>query len=652
MGKPITESRDEVGMVAEVLYFYAGAVDKHRGATVPVAGGVDMTFHEPLGVVGAIIPWNFPVAITSWKVGPALATGNTIVVKPAEITPLTAVRLAELGLEAGLPEGVLQVVTGKGSVVGTRLAEHPDVAKVAFTGSTEVGRDVMARSSGTIKRVTLELGGKSASVVFADADLAKAAAAAPGGVFANAGQDCCARSRILVQRSAMDEFLDLLADAVQAWTVGDPTDPDNKMGPLVTAAHRGVVAGFLEDGHGRRRRAGAGPHRGLRARRPRLLVPADGRGPGRSGLAHGPRGDLRTHRGRDPVRRRGRRRPPGQRHPLRAVRVDLDPRQRPVAADGPGHPGRQPVGQLQQLGAGADQLRRHEAVGIRARARPRGAGLLHRGQERLRLDGRLTPVPPLGGDGSGGPLVAVVTGAGRGIGAGLAAHFADRGIRLGLCARAETGRARRGPTPWPAAVDVTDAAAVGAFAESVVARFDRIDLWVNNAGVLDPVGPLADADPAALERHVATNVLGVMHGTAAFARHVRGRAGTGSLVNVSSGAASTPYRGWAAYCASKAAVEMLTEVVGLEEADAGLLAFAVAPGVVDTDMQARIRATPEERFPDVARFRRLLDEDAFLTPAWVGACILERCVDPATRWVPEPGRGAVHFRVPDPGPDS
>lgn len=250
VGKPIGESRDEVAMVAEVLYFYAGAVDKHRGATVPVSGGVDMTFHEPLGVVGAIIPWNFPIAITSWKVGPALATGNTIVVKPAEITPLTAVRLAELGLEAGLPEGVLQVVTGKGSVVGTRLAEHPDVAKVAFTGSTEVGRDVMARASGTIKRVTLELGGKSASVVFADADLAKAAASAPGGVFANAGQDCCARSRILVQRSAMDEFLDLLADAVRAWTVGDPTDEAVKMGPLVTAAHRGVVAGFLAEGMG------------------------------------------------------------------------------------------------------------------------------------------------------------------------------------------------------------------------------------------------------------------------------------------------------------------------------------------------------------------------------------------------------------------
>ena len=248
VGKPIVESRGEVGMVAEVLYFYAGAIDKHRGATVPVAGGVDMTFNEPLGVVGAIIPWNFPAAITSWKVGPALATGNTIVVKPAEITPLTAVRMAELGLEAGLPEGVLQVVTGKGSVVGTRLAEHPDVAKVAFTGSTEVGRDVMTRASGTIKRVTLELGGKSASVVFADADLSKAAASAPGGMFANAGQDCCARSRILVQRSALDEFLDLLTDAVLAWTVGDPTDPATECGPIVNKVQYDEILAAIEQG--------------------------------------------------------------------------------------------------------------------------------------------------------------------------------------------------------------------------------------------------------------------------------------------------------------------------------------------------------------------------------------------------------------------
>ncbi len=248
VGKPLGDSRGEVAMVAEVLYFYAGAVDKHRGATVPVVGGEALTFHEPLGVVAAIIPWNFPIAIMSWKVGPALATGNTIVVKPAETTPLTALRLAELALDAGLPEGVLQVVVGEGPVTGNRLVTHPDVAKVAFTGSTSVGRQVMAAASGTVKRVSLELGGKSASVVFADADVEAAAAATPGGVFANAGQDCCARSRCLVQRSVFDRYLSLLAGAVHLWRVGDPTDPATQMGPLVTADHRRRVEGFLAPG--------------------------------------------------------------------------------------------------------------------------------------------------------------------------------------------------------------------------------------------------------------------------------------------------------------------------------------------------------------------------------------------------------------------
>jgi betaine-aldehyde dehydrogenase len=250
VGKPISDSRDEVAMVAEVLHFYAGAVDKHRGATVPVAAGVDFTFNEPLGVVAAIVPWNFPIAITSWKVGPALATGNTVVVKPAELTPLTALRLEALALEAGIPPGVLQVVVGTGPVAGARLVEHPDVAKVAFTGSTAVGRQVMATASRTIKRVTLELGGKSANIVFADADLEGAAAAAPGGVFANSGQDCCARSRILVERSAFDRFLELLTDAVQAWRVGDPHDPATQMGPLASSNRRDVVAGYLAAGMG------------------------------------------------------------------------------------------------------------------------------------------------------------------------------------------------------------------------------------------------------------------------------------------------------------------------------------------------------------------------------------------------------------------
>jgi betaine-aldehyde dehydrogenase len=246
VGKPVADSRGEVGMVAEVFHFYAGAVDKHHGETIPVAGGVNMTFREPLGVVGLIVPWNFPIAIASWKLGPALACGNTVVLKPAELTPLTALRLGELALEAGLPEGVVNVVVGPGSAVGQRLAEHPDVAKVGFTGSTEVGRGVMQAAAGTIKRVTLELGGKSANVVFADADLERAAGAAPYAVFGNAGQDCCARSRILVERSVYDRFLDLLVDSTRALRVGDPEDDATEMGPLITAEHRDKVSSFVD----------------------------------------------------------------------------------------------------------------------------------------------------------------------------------------------------------------------------------------------------------------------------------------------------------------------------------------------------------------------------------------------------------------------
>jgi acyl-CoA reductase-like NAD-dependent aldehyde dehydrogenase len=248
VGKPITDSRGELSMVADVLHFYSGAVDKHRGATIPVAGGVDLTWPEPLGVVAAIVPWNFPIAITSWKIAPALACGNTVVVKPAELTPLTALRLAELALDAGIPEGVFQVVVGRGTTVGTILVEHPDVAKVAFTGSTEAGRDVMARASGTIKRVTLELGGKSANVVFADADLERAAASAPFAVFGNAGQDCCARSRILVERGAFGRFVELLVAATEALVVGDPEDPGTQMGPLVSDDHRARVNGYVDRG--------------------------------------------------------------------------------------------------------------------------------------------------------------------------------------------------------------------------------------------------------------------------------------------------------------------------------------------------------------------------------------------------------------------
>ncbi len=246
VGKPIAGARGEVGMVAQVFHFYAGAVDKHRGDTIPVAGGVAATFREPLGVVGLVVPWNFPLNIASWKLGPALACGNTVVLKPAELTPLSAVRLSELCLEAGLSEGVVNVLVGKGSIVGQRLVEHPDVAKIGFTGSTEVGRQVMQGAAGTIKRVTLELGGKSANVVFADADLERAAAAAPYAVFDNAGQDCCARSRVLVERSVYDRFLDLFVGATGNVKVGDPAEESTEMGPLISADHREKVASFVD----------------------------------------------------------------------------------------------------------------------------------------------------------------------------------------------------------------------------------------------------------------------------------------------------------------------------------------------------------------------------------------------------------------------
>jgi len=247
VGKPISDARGEVGMVVDVFDYYAGAPERLLGNTIPVAGGIDVTFREPLGVVGLITPWNFPLPIACWKVGPALAAGNTIVLKPAELTPLTALELERLALEAGIPEGVLNVLNGPGRIVGERIAEHPDVAKVAFTGSTEVGRRVAELASQSIKRVTLELGGKSANIVFADADLEQAAAAAPGAVFGNAGQDCCARSRILVEKTAVEPFLEALERSVKALRVGDPLDEDTQMGPLISADQREKVASYVDD---------------------------------------------------------------------------------------------------------------------------------------------------------------------------------------------------------------------------------------------------------------------------------------------------------------------------------------------------------------------------------------------------------------------
>src|SRR5882757_4433667 len=246
-GHTISNARWEAGNVRDVLNYFSAAPERLSGRQIPVAGGVDLTFKEPIGVVGVIVPWNFPMPIAGWGFAPALAAGNTVLLKPAELTPLTALRLAELALEAGLPPDVFQVLPGKGPVVGARLVEHPDVRKIVFTGSGAVGRRIMARCAEQVKPVTLELGGKSANLVFADCDLEKAAASAPYAVFDNAGQDCCARSRILVERSVFDRFMELLEPAVAGVRVGDPAAPATEMGPLISAEHRARVASYVPD---------------------------------------------------------------------------------------------------------------------------------------------------------------------------------------------------------------------------------------------------------------------------------------------------------------------------------------------------------------------------------------------------------------------
>lgn len=261
-GHPIGNARGEAANVRDLLEYAAGGVERLTGRQIPVAGGLDVTFAEPLGVVAVIAPWNFPLPIAAWGTAPALAAGNAVLLKPAEATPLTALRLAELGLEAGLPEGLFQVLPGEGPVAGTALVEHPEVAKVVFTGSTAVGKRIMAQCADRVKRVTLELGGKSPNIVFADADLERAALAAPASFLDNTGQDCCARSRILVQRGAYDRFLELLEPAVRTFVAGDPREEATQMGPLISHRQRervreyvpqsapAVVRGSVPDGPG------------------------------------------------------------------------------------------------------------------------------------------------------------------------------------------------------------------------------------------------------------------------------------------------------------------------------------------------------------------------------------------------------------------
>jgi len=249
VGKPIADARWEAGHVADTLRYYAGAADKFFGQTIAVKkGGLDITLHDPLGVVGLIVPWNFPMVIATWKLGPALACGNTVVLKPASLTPLTAIRLGEIGLEAGLPPGVLNVIPGPGASIGAALAAHPDVAKIGFTGETATGRAIMTAAATTIKRIGLELGGKSPNIVFADANIELTAYEAVASVFANAGQDCCARSRIIVERQIAGQFVEAMAAAAEALVVGDPLDEQTQMGPLVSATQRERAEAYITIG--------------------------------------------------------------------------------------------------------------------------------------------------------------------------------------------------------------------------------------------------------------------------------------------------------------------------------------------------------------------------------------------------------------------
>nr|WP_172385350.1 aldehyde dehydrogenase family protein [Streptomyces sp. MNP-20] len=258
-GHVIGNARWEAGNARDLFDYAAGGVERLNGRQIPVPGGLDVTILEPLGVIGVIAPWNFPMPIAAWGTAPALAAGNAVVLKPAETTPLTALRLAGLALEAGLPEGLFQVLPGEGAVAGNALVEHPDVAKIVFTGSTRVGKRIMAACADRVKRVTLELGGKSPNIVFADADVEAAALAAPGSFLDNSGQDCCARTRILVQRSAYDRFVELLTPLVESYVVGDPADEKTQMGPLISRAQLDRVRSYVPPGAGIRGSAPEGP---------------------------------------------------------------------------------------------------------------------------------------------------------------------------------------------------------------------------------------------------------------------------------------------------------------------------------------------------------------------------------------------------------
>ncbi len=576
-GKPISDARGEIGMVVETFRYYAGAPERLTGKTIPVSGGVDMTFREPLGVVGLITPWNFPLTIASWKVAPALAAGNTIVLKPAELTPLTAIELEKIALDAGVPEGVLNVVAGPGSVCGRRLVEHPDVAKVAFTGSTEVGRGIAEGAAATIKRVTLELGGKSANVIFADADLEAAAAAAPIAVFGNAGQDCCARSRILVERPAMDEFMSALEAEVKAVKVGDPLSEATQMGPLISADQLHTVSSYV-NGDAPVAFRGSIPDGPGYWFPPTVLAPVSNDDRSAREEIFGPVACVIPFEDEaEAIRHR-------QRHDLRALGLGLDPRRREGAPGGPRDGDRGDLDQLEHLGPRLDAVRRLQAVRRRSRAGARRARRLQRGQERLlrhgglmagRLDGK----------------VCVITGAASGIGAETARLFAEEGARV---VGVDLAEGAEGELALQA--DVADEDSVREMYAKAAEQMGRIDVLFNNAGISpdDDVSVL-DTSLEAWQRVQDVNLKSVFLCCKHGIPHLL-ESGGGSVINTASfvavmGAATSQI----SYTASKGGVLALSRELGVEFGKRGVRVNALCPGPVNTPLLQELFAKDPEK---------------------------------------------------------
>ena len=394
-GKPIGSSRGEIIGASLVFDYYAGAANKVFGQTIPVSKpGLDLTLREPIGVVGLIVPWNFPLLMASWKLGPALAAGNTCILKPASLSPMTALRIGELALEAGIPAGVLNVVTGPGGSAGAAIAAHPGIGKVAFTGETTTGQEIMRLASNNVKKISLELGGKSPNVVYADADLERFAAESPYSVFDNCGQDCCARSRILVERSVHEQVVELFAAATRKVKVGNPEDEATEVGTLVSFKQRDRVRDYIEIGL---------------AEGANLVVGGDApddAGAGRGGIpdagrlrrrqqrhAHRSRGDLRAGGLDHPVRHRAGGDPPRERHAVRPLGIRLESRHRQGAPDGEGHPGGRAVDQLEQQRPHRSPVRGLQDVGNRAGARDVRDRALHRDEEHLHRHPSVGPEP-------------------------------------------------------------------------------------------------------------------------------------------------------------------------------------------------------------------------------------------------------------------